>query len=409
MSAAPTSLRRALNLPLLTLYGLGSIVGAGIYVLVGEVAGKAGMYAPLAFLLAALLAAFTGLSYAELAARFPHSAGEAHYVEQAFGGRWPALLTGWSVILTGMVSSATLTRGIVGYIALFAPLSDWLIIVLFVVTLATIACWGITQSAWSAAAMTLLSVGGLLLVVFAARSSLADLPARWHELLPDASPATLTGILAGSFLAFYAFIGFEDMVNVAEEVRDPGRTMPVAILLALTGAATLYMLVAITAVLAVPPPQLAAHPAPLVAIAGASEWLSPRLIAGLSIVAITSSVLPQLVMGSRVLFGLARQGRAPAGFRKINARTHTPLAATLFIAAAILLLALSLPLVTLARLTSFIVLGIFALVNLSALWLKVTGRRATATVSYPLWCPALGCALCVLLLLFELVSSLIDA
>ncbi len=409
MDAAPKQLKRALNLPLLTLYGLGSIVGAGIYVLIGEVAGKAGMHAPLSFLAAAVIAAFTGLSYAELAARYPRSAGEAHYVAQAFGRAGPAYVTGWLIILTGMVSSATLTSGVVGYIALFVDWPGWMIIVLFVALLTLVACWGISQSAWSSALLTILSIAGLLLVVVAARANLAELPDRWPELVPDASVTTLTGIVAGSFLAFYAFIGFEDMVNVAEEVRDPGRTMPAALLLALAGAATLYILVATTAVLAVPPAQLAGHPAPLVAIAGDSTWLPPLLIGAFSIVAITSSVLPQLVMGSRVLFGLARQGGAPAVFSDINARTRTPVQATLLIAVAILALALAFPLVTLARMTSVIVLGIFAVINLAALWLKLTGRSPTETVSYPLWCPALGMVLCILLLGFEVFYRLMAA
>ncbi len=406
-----TQLRRGLSLPLLTLYGLGSIVGAGIYVLVGEVAGKAGLQAPLAFLLAAVIAAFTGFSYAELAARYPRSAGEAAYVREAFGRRWLADMTGWAVVLTGIVSSATLARGITGYAALLLPMpqgavSGTLIIMAFVVLLGLVACWGIVESAWSAAVMTLISVAGLLLVLSAAADSFATLPQRWPDVLPGFSLARWTGIVLGSFLAFYAFIGFEDMVNVAEEVRQPDRTMPAAILLALLIATLLYVAVATVAVLRVSPAELAGSQAPLVAIVGRDSWLSPTVIAALSAVAITNSVLPQLVMGSRVIYGLAVQGSAPAWFARINAMTQTPLAATLVIVGSVIFLAVLIPLVTLAKITSFIVLLIFAAVNASALWLKLSGRRAVATVDYPIWVSLCGALLCIFLLAFELVFAL---
>jgi len=235
-------LKRTLSLPLLALYGLGSIVGAGIYVLVGEVAGVAGLYAPVAFLTAALIAAFTGFSYAELSARLPRSAGEAIYVREAFGRDWLANATGWAIVVTGIVSSATLASGVAGYIALFIDWPPAAITAAFVLALGTLACWGMHQSAWAAAAMTLMSITGLVLVAAAGWDALTTLPTRWPELLPPAEIAAWQGILLGSFLAFYAFIGFEDIVNVAEEVRNPERNLPAAILLALVGA-TLWLFV----------------------------------------------------------------------------------------------------------------------------------------------------------------------
>jgi APA family basic amino acid/polyamine antiporter len=400
------NLKRRLGLGLLTLYGLGSIVGAGIYVLVGEVAGKAGMYAPLAFLLAAGIAAFTGFSYAELSARFPHSAGEARYVFESFGSRWLAGAVGWAVVFTGIVSSATLSSGVVGYVVLFVDAPAWLVIVLFVSTLGAIACRGIAESAGLAAIMTLLSVAGLILVVVAAGDSLLTLPARWPQLVPEFSAVPLTGIVLGSFLAFYAFIGFEDMANVAEEVHDPGRTMPTAILLALCMAVVLYVLVALVAVLSLEPHDLAAGGAPLVAIVGPDSWLSPLVIAVLSAIAITNSVLPQLIMGSRVMYGLARQASAPAFMGRVNATTGTPLQATVMMIAAIMVLAVAVPLVTLAEITSFIVLLIFMLVNASALWLKLSGRRAKDTVAYSPWLSVAGVLTCLFLLIFQLLFGM---
>jgi len=400
------SLKRSLGLGLLTFYGLGSIVGAGIYVLVGEVAGKAGMYAPLAFLLAAGIAAFTAFSYAELSARYPHSAGEARYVFESFGSKHLAAAVGWAVVLTGIVSSATLSSGMVGYVVLFVDLPAWVVIFLFVGTLGAIACRGIAESAWAAAIMTLLSVAGLLLVIAAAGDSLLTLPERWPQLVPEFSVQPLAGIVLGGFLAFYAFIGFEDMVNVAEEVHNPSRTMPAAILLALCIAVLLYVMVALVAVLSLDPQQLASGGAPLVAIVGSDSWLPPMVIAVLSAVAITNSVLPQLVMGSRVIYGLSRQGAAPVFLSRINAVTRTPLQATFIMIVSIMFLAIAVPLVTLAKITSFIVLLIFTLVNAAALWLKLSGRSAKDTVSYPIWLSVAGMLACLFLLTFGLMFGI---
>jgi len=142
MSDQPT-LKRALSLPVITFYGLGTIIGAGIYVLVGEVAGKAGMLAPLAFVVAACIAALTAFSYAELSARYPRSAGEAVYVHSAFGRRWLTAATGWAVVSTGLVSAATITRGFYGYLDLFVTVPPWLAITVCTLCLGLIASWGI--------------------------------------------------------------------------------------------------------------------------------------------------------------------------------------------------------------------------------------------------------------------------
>ena len=142
-SDPPTTLARTLTLPMLTMYGLGTMVGAGIYVLIGEVAGRAGLYAPMSFLVAALIAGFTGLSYAELSSHLPQSAGEAAYVRHAFNRRSLATLAGLAVVATGVVSSATIANGFVGYLAVFMDAPAWLVICVFVVVLGVVAGWGI--------------------------------------------------------------------------------------------------------------------------------------------------------------------------------------------------------------------------------------------------------------------------
>ncbi len=387
---APHELKRSLSLTAITFYGLGTILGAGIYVLVGKVAGYAGLYAPFAFLVAAVLAAFTGLSYAELCARYPKSAGVALYTHHGFGRRRLSVTLGFLIILTGLVSAATLANGFVGYLQVFVAAPDWLVITLLVLALGALAAWGIEESAFAAIAITLIELGGLLLILAVAGGSLRELPARLPELVPPFEAAAWQGILLGAFLAFYAFIGFEDMVNVAEEVKDPTRNLPRGILWALAAATVLYMLVALTAVLALPPAELAATRVPLALVYERATGSAPTLISLISLFAVVNGALVQIVMGSRVLFGMSREGWLHRALGHVHLRTRTPLAATALVTAAVLALALWLPLVTLAQVTSYVILVVFAIINLALVRIKRRTPRPAAIRVYPLWVPLAG-------------------
>ncbi len=396
------SLKRAFSLPLLTFYGLGTIVGAGIYVLIGEVAAGAGVHAPLAFLLAAVLAAFSAFSYAELSARFPLSAGEAVYTQRAFGRTWLAVTVGVMIVSIGVVSTATLVNGFVGYVQVFVQWPAWVIIGLLVVCLAALAMWGITESAWAAAVTTLVELGGLFLILWVAWPSV-DLGATLQQVLsPSLTWVTLAGILGGAFVAFYAFIGFEDIVNVAEEVREPSRTLPRAILLALGVATLLYMLVALVAVALLPAEKLAASDAPLALVYEEATGTPPVFISLISLAAVINGALIQIVMASRVLYGMAAQGWIPAQLAAVNAYTRTPLRSTVMIAVITLVLALWLPLLTLAEITSLITLVVFALVNLSLWQVKRRDPKPLGIVVFPRALPLLGFALSLGFALFQL-------
>jgi len=400
------TLRRSLSLPLVTLYGLGTIIGAGIYVLVAKVAAQAGLYAPLSFLLAALLATFTGFSYAELTARYPKSAGEAVYVQEGLRRRELSLLVGFLIIITGVVSAATIVKGFVGYLHVFVAVPDAVAITLVVLALGGLAVWGISESVAAATLITLVEIGGLLFIIFVAGNSLTTLPARWPELVPPVDLVVWEGILLGAFLAFYAFIGFEDMVNVAEEVRDPTHVLPRAILLALAGATILYILVALVAVLALPPSELAETRAPLALIYERVTGQPPTLITLISLFAIINGALIQIVMGSRVLYGMSREGWIPTWLGRVHARTQTPHLATFLVAGVILVLALWFPLVALAKFTSFVILVVFALINLSLIRIK---RRDPAPVdirTYPAWIPWAGFVLTTAFVLYQTSTML---
>jgi len=397
-------LKRSVTLPMVTLYGLGTIIGAGIFVLIGEVAGIAGIYAPLAFLVASIVAGFTAFSYAELSSRFPKSAGEAIYLEEVFHYSWLSITTGLAVAAIGIISAATITNGAVGYIRIFFDLPPWLIILLLVAVLSLLAAWGINESVGVAAFTTAVTLIGLVIVIAINGDALATLPARLPELVPHGREVWGL-ILFGGFVAFYAFIGFEDMINIAEEVKEPSRNMPLAIVLALIITTVLYLLISLVAVLSHDPQLLAASDAPLAALIGEDRHMVKLMIGIISILAIADGILIQIIKTSRILYGMSSQRLIPTLFAAVHPRTQTPLLATAFVAALVLLLALALPLLTLAETTSFITLVVFAAVNL-ALWrLKMKeGVVQTEVVNLPIWVPAIGGLLCVAFILIQLLQ-----
>ncbi len=401
-----TDLKRTLSLPLLTFYGLGNILGAGIYVLIGEIAAVAGLYAPLAFLVAALVAAFTAFSYAELSARFPLSAGEAVYLQRGFGRRGLSVTVGLLVALAGMVSVATMANGFVGYLQAFVDVPKPVAVVLLLGVLGGLAAWGIKESVRVAALLTLVEIGGLLLVIWAAWGSFGEIPARLHDLTPPLTVAAWQGIMSGAFLAFFAFIGFEDMVNVAEEVETPQQTMPTAILLALAVASVLYGGVALAAVLTVAPSALAASGAPLAAVYEAATGRAPVVVGMVSLLAVINGALIQIIMASRIGYGMSRQGWLPGWLGKVHPLRRTPLAATGTVTLVVIMLAVFFPLVGLASATSFLILVVFTLVNL-ALWRVKRGGAAPLGVRlYPSWVPVAGAVTCLVLAGLEVLALL---
>lgn len=406
MSEQPT-LKRSLSLAMVTFYGLGTIIGAGIYVLIGKVAGQAGQFAPAAFLVAAVLAAFTAFSYAELVARFPQSAGEAVYVQRAFNRAWLARLVGLLIVLTGMVSTATLANGFVGYLARLIELPDVLVICTLVISLGVLAAWGINQSVVFASLLTVIEIAGLVLVLWVARDVVIVLPAHMDTLWPGTSAIVWQGVMLGAFIAFYAFVGFEDMVNVAEEVRDPSRVVPVAIIIALLVTTALYVLVTMTAVVAMPLDKLSASDAPLADMYTHYSGGSAVVITVIGLLSVLNGILVQIIMATRVLYGMSSQGWLHTWFARVHVTTRTPLNATVVVIACVLILALGLPLITLAKLTSFITLSIFTLMCLSLWRVKVT-RPDYVGFKVPLLVPVLGSIFSAGFIIYQIVAVLLE-
>lgn len=388
MNNKPELIRR-LSLPLLIFYGIGTILGAGIYVLVGKVAGEAGFYTPFSFMLASLLAAFSAFSYAELAARFPHSAGEAIYIEEGFGIKQFSIAVGLMIVLVGIVSVATLAHGFAGYLNVFFEIPEPVVVISLVLFIGLVCGWGINQSVMIASVMTIVEIIGLLIILYVGRDAFTLVPAKIPEMIPPLDASIWAGIFIGSFIAFYAYLGFEDIVNVAEEAIKPRINIPLAIIISLVVTTIFYILISVVAILLMSPQELAASSAPLAMIYQITTGQSPVVITIISLISVINGALIQVIMASRVLYGMSRKQWLPEKIGEINKLTHTPLIATIIIIGFILFFVLLFPLLSLAKITSFITLIIFMLINFALLKIKYS-KRDHDGFTVPLWVPLIG-------------------
>jgi APA family basic amino acid/polyamine antiporter len=402
---ASPRLVRSLTLTHAVLYGLGVTIGAGIYVLVGLAAGRSGMHAPLPFMGAALVMAFSAASFAELGTRMPVSASEAAYVQAAFRLDWLSLGVGLLVVTTAIVSAATISVGSAGYVAVFLPVPAPWIISVVVLAMGGVACLATVQSVTFAAIMTLVEVGGLVLIIIAGLGHGTDVVTRLPEIWPSSGDSTAwIGIAGTALIAVFAFIGFEHLVNVAEEMKEPSRTLPRALFLTLGLTALVYALVVWIAVTAVPPQELARSSAPLALVFERLTGLPLVTLSAIAVVATLNGIIVHMIMIGRVIYGLADQGNLPKVLARLNSVTHTPLLATAIGVGAILVLALAVPLAGLADLTARFTLIVFATINLALI--RIKSRNEVAPLGAficPRWVPFAGLVSSVLLLVVDLV------
>ncbi|RYD94333.1 MAG: amino acid permease, partial [Sphingomonadales bacterium] len=306
------------------LYGVGSMLGAGIYGLVGKAAGLMGGAVWLAFLVAMVAALLTGISYASIASRYPKAAGAAYAAQRAYRAPWLSYVIGLAVVCSGLASIATQSKVVaenlnlllglnLGFTIGGAPGEILALSIGFLMLIAAIVYRGITESLWANALCTLIEALGLLLVVavgarFWGDANLLEVPGQGGGM----GALTAGLILQGSVLTFFSFLGFEDMLNVAEEVERPERTMPIALIGAMVFASLVYIAVSITAVSVVPWSELAAAPGPLrLVIERAAPWFPAIGFTFITIAAVANTALVNYVMGSRLLYGMARQGLLP--------------------------------------------------------------------------------------------------
>lgn len=395
-------LKRSLSLPVVALYGLGNILGAGIYVLVGKVAASAGQSTTLAFIIAMIVAGLTAFSYMELAGRFPVSASVSVYLHKAFGRRWLSVLIGLAMVAGGIASAAALSQGFAGYMESFVNIPKSVASVGLLVLLGLLAIKGVGESAKIAGLFTLVEITGLLLIIWAGRHVFGSVTV--HDVIGVDPAVGMSGVAAGAFLAFYAFIGFEDMVNVAEEAKNPRRTMPLAILFSLVASTILYLLVVTVSTSVVSPAALAGSDAPLSLVYEKSGASHGVILSVIGITAAVNGVIVQIIMGSRILYGLAKQGWLNAELAEVNGKTKTPVVATMLVVGLMIVATLALPLVSLAKATSLLILSIFALVNASLFVIKRHHKKHNGYVTVPQIVPALGALSATGLVLYQIIQ-----
>jgi len=392
-------LRRTLSLWQVVLYGLGVTIGAGIYVLVGVAAGRSGFFAPLAFLVAAALLSFTALSFAELATRLPVAASEAAYVDAGFRNKNLTLSTGLFVVTTATVSAATVSVGAAGYVSVFLPAPPTILILIVVLSMGMIASCTTAQSVTLAGLMTMIEIGGLLAIVAAGLWHADDLGANLQDMPMNMQDMPWAGLVSTSLIAVFAFIGFEHVVNIAEEVRDPRRTLPKALFITLGLTALLYASVVFIAVAAIPPAELALAQAPLAHVYEKLTGQPLGMMSAIALIATLNGIIVHIIMISRVLYGMSRNGALPAGLGHVHPRTRTPLRATGIAIAIILALALAFPLERLAHFTAQGTLVIFFLVNAALARIRHDETILPPEVFHaPAWAPYAGMAATLILL-----------
>jgi amino acid transporter len=393
------ALRRSIGPAQLFAYTLGGMLGAGIYGLVGRAAGQLGSAVWLGFAVAMVAALLTGLSYASLGARYPKAGGAAYISQRAFHRPLLTWTVGLAVMASGLTSVATQSRVVaenlerLGAMPAVPPL---LLALGFLLLVAGVVARGIRESMWMNILCTTIETGGLLLVIAVGIPWWGE-AGLWETPSPEGLSATL--LLQGAILTFFAFIGFEDTLNVAEECRDPHRTVPLGIVGAMLAATALYMAVAITAVSVVPWRELAEAPGPLAEVmARAAPWLPGSVYVAITVFAVANTALLNYVTASRLALGMARQGLLPEALGRVNARTRTPLVAVGVLLVAVVALMLAGDISQLASATVLLLLAVFACVNLALLVLQRRPGETRGAFEVPSFVPAAGALVCLALL-----------
>lgn len=418
-SAAGQKLKRAIGGRQLLVYGLGSMLGTGVYALIGKAAAVLGGAVWMAFLVAMIAALLTGISYASIASRDPRAGGAAYATQRAYRVPWLSYVVGLTVLSSGLASIATQAKVVAenvntlihldfGFSVLSSPAEILLLGIGFLCLVAAVVFRGISTSVWLNTAFTTIAGLGLLIVIGTGMPfwGQADL---LHAPVTPANPAgdiTLVLLLQGSILTFFSFLGFEDMLNVAEEVERPERNMPFAIIGAMLIASAIYVAVAVTVVSVVPWNELAIAPAPLMLVVErAAPWFPAVGFTVITIAAVSNTALVNYVMGSRLLYGMARQGLLPAALGKVHARRQTPHVAIGALLIVILAMQFAGDISQLASATVLLLLLVFVLVNGALIILKLREGDIPGCFNAPIWVPAMGAAVCLAMIAGRTINA----
>ena len=392
---------------MLTVFVIGDVLGAGIYALAGEVAGKVGGAIWTSFLLAGILAAFTATAYAELVTKYPQAAGAALYAHKAYRRPTLTFLIAFAVMCSGVASAATLATAFGGdYLSEFVTLPKMLVAAAFIGVLALVNFRGIKESVQLNLGLTAIELTGLVLVVLIGAAFLFDGggdPARAFEF--KSGEAVPLAILSGASLAFFALIGFEDSVNVAEETKNPSRVFPTALFTGLAIALAIYILVTLVAGMAVPTDQLAGSDGPLLEVVQLGPLaMNTKVFSAIALFALANGALINMIMASRLIYGMAQQGIVPRQMGRVHGERRTPWVAIVFVAALALVLCALGDLESLADTTVLLLLCVFVSVNIAVLVLR-RDRVEHDHWRAPTFLPVLGVAACLALIVQKAVED----
>lgn len=372
-----SGLKRNVSLFQAVMYGVGLILGAGIYVLIGDVAGIAGNAMWISFAIAAVIATFTGLSYAELASMFPKSAAEYIFVKNAFGNNLAAFVAGWLITFVAIASAAAVAIGFSGYLTSFVPqIHPLLSAVALVAVLSAVNFIGIRESTWMNTTFTLVELAGLAIVITAAvlLGSFAEVD---YYKMPSAASESFSlsigAILGAAGLVFFAYFGFENLANIAEETKNATRTIPRAFVLSIAITTAIYIAIAVSAVALAGWEELSLSEAPLaLAVEKAFGKTGVTVLSVIALFATSNTVLMMLVAGSRIMFGMARDRALPAALGRVHPATKTPwvaIATTMTVTIAVIALSGG-SIFVVANIAVFVIFMVYVLVNLSLIWLR---------------------------------------
>ena len=361
-----SELKRHMGLFQLTMYGVGLTLGAGIYVLIGEAAGFTGNSMWISFGLGAIVAMLAGLSYSELTVLFPKAAAEYVFVKNAFKSEFVGFIVGWLTSITSMIVAATVALGFGGYFAQFFNIPITASAILLLSILSVVNFIGIKQSAWLNTIFALVTIAGLGIIIFLGITFENPEPVDYFD-----TPNGIYGIMIAFVLIFFAFIGFEDMANVAEEVKKPKKTFPRAIVLSVLITGVIYILVSLSSVQVLNWQELSQSSAPLADVAEKGLGLEGGItLSAIALFATASTVLITLVAGARILYGMARDGSLPFVLSRIYAKTGTPWVAVTSIFLISVAFAFVGDIVIVANIVVFAIVITFAMVNLAVILLR---------------------------------------
>jgi APA family basic amino acid/polyamine antiporter len=393
------TLHRTIGPVQLALYGLGSMLGAGIYGLIGQAAGQVGNAVWLAFAVALVAALLTALSYASLASRYPRAAGAAYVTQRAYGSTLLSFIVGLALVCSGLTSVATQSRVFAANLASLLGLESlpvWVLALGFLLVLGGIVFRGIREAMWVNVLCTIVEASGLLIVIAVGFSYWGSVDYLSTPVTASTGDAALL-VIQGAVLTFFAFIGFEDTFNVAEECRNPERTLPIGLILAMAMAAMLSV---------VPYQDLGAAPGPITEVVNrAAPAIPPIVFTFITLFAVANTALVNYVTASRLIYGMARQGLLHARLGDIHPERRTPhiAVATLFVIVAPLALWGSIG--DLAAATVLLLLAVFTVMNSALFLLKGRKGEKRGYFEVPRLVPALGVFVCLALIVVRVTTG----